>query len=185
MNQSHNPGRYRFCPLCAVVLELRPESGRERLTCPACGFIYYHNPVPAAGGVICRDRQICLVKRAITPRKGDWTLPAGFMEYEETAAVCAKREVAEETSLEVDTRELLGVYMGFDDPRQHAVLILYWMTERRRNEPVAGDDAAEVGFFSPEDMPENIAFRAHRDALEDIFADPNFTGTPSIGVADA
>jgi ADP-ribose pyrophosphatase YjhB (NUDIX family) len=137
--------------------------------------------VPAAGGVICRDGRICLVRRAVRPRLGDWTLPAGFLEYEETAQECARREIREETGLKVELSDLLGVYMGFDDSRQHAVLILFWTKEVEPLVPVAGDDADEVGFFAPGNIPENIAFRAHREALDDVLAHPRFRTGAAIG----
>ncbi|HUU44838.1 MAG TPA: NUDIX hydrolase [Acidobacteriota bacterium] len=174
-----DPGHYRFCPLCATELVLRPDGDRPRLTCPRCAFIYYHNPVPAAGGVIFREEQICLVRRAVPPRVGDWTLPAGFLEYEETSQECAVREIAEETGLRVAVGDLLGVYMGFDDSRQHALLIVYWVDELGDVQPVAGDDAAEVGFFAPAEIPANIAFRAHREALRDVFAHSRFRAAHS------
>ncbi len=163
-------GNFRFCPLCSAKLVVRAESLRERLTCPACGYIYYHNPVPAAGGVILRDGRVCLVRRSIEPRKGDWTLPAGFVEYDESAEQCAVREVAEETGLAIEIAAVHGVYAGFDDPRQRVVLVLYRTRETETRTPIAGDDADDVGFFAPDHLPPNIAFRAHRQALRDLFA---------------
>jgi ADP-ribose pyrophosphatase YjhB (NUDIX family) len=82
--------------------------------------------------------------------------------------------VGEETGLSAHAGDVLGVYSGFDDPRQHAVLIMYWMDETVMREPIAGDDAEEVIFFRAEDIPENIAFRAHREALRDAFVHPRF-----------
>ena len=178
VNQSHDPGDYRFCPLCATVLESRLDGTRRRLYCPRCGFVYYHNPVPAAGGVICRNGRVCLVRRAIDPRRGFWSLPAGFMEYNEAPRECARREIGEETGLDVAIDDVLGVYSGFDDPRQHAVLIVYWVHELAVRTPVAGDDADAIDFFSPEAVPANIAFRAHRDALADAFRSARFAGSP-------
>ena len=170
MTKGHDLGNFRFCPLCGISLVVRPESLRPRLTCPTCGYIYYHNPVPAAGGVILRDGCVCLVRRSIEPRRGDWTLPAGFVEYDESPESCAIREVAEETGLAIAIDGVLGVYAGFDDPRQHVVLVLYWAKETELRTPIAGDDAESVGFFAEEEIPSNIAFRAHRQALRDLFA---------------
>lgn len=167
-------GHYRFCPLCGAALVVRPDGNRDRLSCPACTFVYYHNPVPAAGGLICRSGRVCLVRRAIAPRRGDWTLPAGFMEYDESSEQCAAREIAEETGLSIAVEELLGVYMGFDDPRHRAVLLVYWVRELENRVPAAGDDAEAVEFFRPDEIPDNIAFRAHRQALDDAFAHPRF-----------
>lgn len=168
---NHDPGNFRHCPLCAASLELRAEGLRDRLTCPSCGYVYYHNPVPAAGGVILRDQRVCLVRRAIEPRLGDWSLPAGFIEHGESAAECVERELLEETGLMVKTESVLGVYSGFDDPRNHVILIIYRTRETEPRECVAGDDADAVDFFPMERIPPNIAFRAHRLALRDIYGD--------------
>lgn len=165
---------YQFCPRCATPLEDHREGQFARRRCLQCGFIHYRNPVPAAGGIIQRDTALCLVRRAFEPRKGYWSLPAGFMEYDESARQCAEREVSEETGLVAHAGDVLGVYSGFDDPRQHAVLIMYWMDETEMREPIAGDDAEEVVFFRAEDIPENIAFRAHRNAIRDAFVNPRF-----------
>lgn len=170
--------RYQFCPRCATPLEDFGEGQWIRRRCSHCGFIHYNNPVPAAGGIIRRDNAVCLVRRAFQPRKGDWSLPAGFMEYDESPRQCAEREVSEETGLSAHAGDVLGVYAGFDDPRQHAVLIVYWMDESGLSEPMAGDDAEEVHFFRSEDIPKNIAFRAHREALQDAFTNPRFAGNP-------
>jgi ADP-ribose pyrophosphatase YjhB (NUDIX family) len=144
---------------------------RRRLGCPACGYIYYHNPVPAAGGVILRDGKVCLVRRSVAPRIGDWTLPAGFIEYDESPRTCAEREIAEETGLCVKTGDVLGVYDGHDDPRHHAILIVYRTHETETRTLIAGDDADRAVFFAVSGIPANIAFRAHRQALHDLYGD--------------
>ncbi len=168
---------FKFCPRCATALVGFQEGHQSRLRCPACGFVHYHNPVPAAGGIIIRDGAICLVLRAFEPRKGYWSLPAGFMEYNESPKQCAEREVGEETGLFVRATDILGVYAGFDDPRQHAVLIVYWMEEHDIRPAIAGDDAEEVRFFRSDELPERIAFRAHREALRDTIASERFAGS--------
>jgi len=177
MSHSLTLGNFRYCPLCANPLAPKADGQRERLSCPACGYIYYHNPVPAAGGVILRDGKVCLVRRSVQPRLGDWTLPAGFIEYDESPRACAEREIAEETGLAVKTDDVLGVYDGFDDPRHHAVLIVYHMHEITKKTLIAGDDADRAEFFAAADIPDNIAFRAHRQALHDLFGD-DYTGGP-------
>jgi len=171
MNDDHTLGTFRFCPLCAVPLTPHADGRRRRLGCSTCGYIYYHNPVPAAGGVVLRDGRVCLVRRSVQPRRGDWTLPAGFIEYDESPNACAEREIAEETGLRVTTGAVFGVYDGFDDPRHHAVLILYRMQETEERPLVAGDDADRAEFFAAHEIPANIAFHAHRCALRDLYGD--------------
>lgn len=166
------PTQFKFCPRCATSLEHFQEGHQARRRCPACGYIHYNNPVPAAGGIIVRDGAICLVRRAFEPRRGFWSLPAGFMEYNESPRQCAERELTEETGLVARATDVLGVYSGFDDPRQHAVLIVYWMEESDRRPAMSGDDAEAVEFFRRDTLPKDIAFRAHHEALHDTFNSP-------------
>lgn len=173
------PTLFAYCPRCAAPLEDFQEGHQSRRRCPACGYIHYNNPVPAAGGIILRDRAICLVRRAFEPRRGFWSLPAGFMEYNESPRQCAEREVGEETGLAARATDVVGVYAGFDDPRQHAVLIVYWMEELELRPVVAGDDADDVQFFRHDKLPEGIAFRAHREAMHDTFTSTRFADLQS------
>ncbi len=156
-----------YCPRCAQALEPRDEHGTMRPTCPACGYIWYRNPVPAAGVLLVEEGRILLVRRRFDPRAGAWCLPAGFMEAGEHPEVTATRETREETGLAVRLTGLFGVYAGFDDPRVRTVLILY-TAEREHGVLVAGDDALEAGFFPLEAPPEEIAFASHRQAMVEL-----------------
>ncbi len=157
----------RFCPRCAQGLVGRDDHGVMRPTCAGCGYIWYRNPVPAAGVLVVEDGRILLVKRRYDPRAGAWCLPAGFMEAGEHPEASAVRETLEETGLRVRLTGLFGVYAGFDDPRVRAVLILY-TAEREGGELVAGDDALEAAFFPLESPPEDLAFAAHRQAIHEL-----------------
>ncbi len=162
-----NPKKFRFCPRCGARLREENHHGRIRLVCPNCGFIFYQNPVPAAGVILTRDNNVLLVKRKFEPRAGMWSLPAGFMEYGETVEETAVRELKEETNLDVKLIRLFGVYTGCDDPRNQAVLIMY-EGSILGGELRPGDDASEVHFFPLDDLPEEIAFEAHRKVLEEL-----------------
>jgi 8-oxo-dGTP diphosphatase len=157
---------FRFCPLCATALKPADLDGRTRLRCPApdCGYIFYQNPIPAAGAVIVEDNRILMVKRAHPPKIGWWTLPAGFMEWDEHPTQTAVRELKEETGLDVRLTDFFEVYSGSDDCRNNAILILY-LAERIGGTLVAGDDASEVRFFGFDELPDRIAFESHRRAL--------------------
>jgi ADP-ribose pyrophosphatase YjhB (NUDIX family) len=159
---------YRYCLRCGAELINKKIDHKERKVCPVCKFVFYHNPVPAAGVVIQKDNKILLVKRKYEPYKGDWCLPAGFMEYDESPEKCAIRETKEEINLDVELDGLFGVYSGKDDPRTHAVLVMYW-AKVKGGKLRPGDDAEEVRFFAREEIPKNIAFLAHRQIIKEYF----------------
>ena len=162
---------YRFCPLCAEPLELKQLDGRPRMVCSRadCDFVFYQNPVPAAGAVIVENDKILLVKRAHPPRVNWWCIPAGFMEWNEHPSQTAVREVEEETGLIIKLSSFFEVYSGNDDPRNNAVLMLY-LADVIGGEMRASDDALDVRYFSFDELPEKIAFISHQQALADYTA---------------
>jgi ADP-ribose pyrophosphatase YjhB (NUDIX family) len=161
---------FRHCPRCATPLEPRDDHGTARPVCPACGFIHYRNPAPAAGVLLPSAAGVLMVRRKYAPRAGTWCLPAGFMEYGETPEACAIRELREETGVEAELTGLFGVFAGLDDPRVRAVLILY--TARHVSGDLQpGDDAVDARYFPLEALPTEIAFEAHRLALARLRAD--------------
>jgi 8-oxo-dGTP diphosphatase len=123
--------------------------------------------VPAAGVVVVEDGRVLMVQRKFEPRAGQWTLPAGFVEYDEHVEACAARETREETGLRVELTRLLGAYMAMDDPRVQVVLLLY-LARRVGGELRAGDDASDARFFALDETPPDIAFKAHEQALADV-----------------
>jgi len=159
---------FRFCPRCGQGLVKKILDGRERLKCinETCDFIYYHNPIPAAGAIVAADNGILMVKRAVMPKVGWWCLPAGFMEWSEHPSQTAVRELKEETGLDIELKSLFEIYSGQDDPRMNAVLILY-IASITGGTLTAGDDAMEAKFFAFDDLPDKIAFISHRQALAD------------------
>ena len=159
---------YRICPRCGEPLVERRLDGHLRMVCSSetCGFIFYHNPTPAAGAIVIQEDKLLLVKRAHPPRIGWWCFPAGFMEWQEHPAQTAVREVGEETGLKIELVRFFQVYAGNDDPRTNAVLILY-LARVVGGELRAADDALEVEWFSPASPPAEIAFLSHRQALAD------------------
>ncbi len=159
---------YRYCPRCGAEMVKKRIDHNERKVCPVCKFVYYHNPAPAAGVVIEKEGKILLVKRKFEPYKGDWCLPAGFMEYDESPERCAIRETKEELNVDVKLGGLYGVYSGKDDPRTHAVLVMYW-AKVIGGKLKPGDDAEEIEFFAKDQIPDNIAFLAHRQILKEFF----------------
>lgn len=157
---------FTYCPWCNAELAEADIDGKIRKHCPKCDFINYRNPIPAAGAIIDNSWGILLVKRKYAPYIGDWCFPAGFMEYGESPQHCCIRELKEETGLDIKLNSLFNVYAGHDDPRTRAVLILY-LALADNLEPVPGDDALEAQYFPIDNLPSNIAFAAHRQAIKE------------------
>lgn len=158
---------YRHCPRCGGKLDVQMLEGRDRPVCIECNFVFYQNPAPAVGVIVIEDGKVLLVKRKFDPRKGGWTLPAGFVEYEEHVEDCAVRELKEETNLDVSLTGIFGAYSAMDDPRVRVVLLLY-TGDRIGGELRAGDDASDARFFPIDELPEPIAFKAHVQALTEV-----------------
>ncbi len=141
---------YRFCPQCASSLELRSadEDGgpKQRLRCTACEFTHWNNPTPVLAAVIeCSDRD----GQVLLARNASWTgkmfgLITGFMEAGETPEEGIRREVAEETSLQVDTLKLIGVY---DFQRMNQVIVAYHASAR--GEVRLSPELAEYRLYAP------------------------------------
>jgi 8-oxo-dGTP diphosphatase len=159
---------YKYCLRCGAEMVEKTVDHHKRKACPVCEYVFYHNPVPAAGVVIEEDGRLLLVKRKFEPYKGDWCLPAGFMEYDESPEQCAIRETKEELGVDVELVGLFGVYSGKDDPRTHAVLVMYW-AKMTGGELEPGDDAQKIEFFGKDEIPSNIAFLAHRQIIKEFF----------------
>jgi 8-oxo-dGTP diphosphatase len=161
---------FPFCPRCRAALQLRPDGGRQRPTCLQCGFVQYLNPAPGAAVILRRGGMVCLVERRFPPRQGQWTLPTGFMEWNETIAETAVRETQEETGLEVHLTGLFAVHTGILPPDQPVVVVFY-TAEEIGGQLRPGDDAAQAGFFPLDALPGRIAFAVHRQVLRDLGAD--------------
>jgi len=158
---------FKFCPHCGIRLEIRIREDRKRPTCPSCGFTDYQNPAPAAGCVVFDEGRLLMVQRAHKPFVGDWTIPAGYCEWEENPSQTAVRELKEETGLDVKISGIFKIYNGHDDPRTNAILVLYF-ADIVGGKLRPADDAMRAAFFAREELPQNIAFEAHRQALIDL-----------------
>jgi ADP-ribose pyrophosphatase YjhB (NUDIX family) len=154
----------RFCPRCATKLEKKQFERHEHPACPNCDYVYWNNPIPAAGCLIEQGGNILLIRRKSPPHAGEWSLPVGFLQYGETAEQAAAREVAEETGLRVEVMALIGSYSDvINEQRSHLVLIF-----RGRiigGALCAGDDAEAVEWFSENFLPP-IAFLSAQRAVE-------------------
>lgn len=151
---------------------------RERLICDGCGVVIYENPKIVVGSVAAWEEKILLCRRAINPRKGYWTLPAGYLELNEQAAEGALREAWEEARAELLLDQLLAVY---SIPRISQIQLIY-RAALRAPDVEAGPESAEVGLFAWEEIPwPDLAFPSvhwalghYREVLgETVFAPRN------------
>jgi ADP-ribose pyrophosphatase YjhB (NUDIX family) len=155
----------RFCPSCGTEVERRvpPGDDRERHVCPACGTVHYQNPRVVVGSVCTLGERLLLCRRAIAPRRGFWTIPAGYLELGETAENGAVREAWEEARARIELEGLLAVYSV---ERIGQVQLLY--RARLLHEDVAaGPESLEVRLIGWGEIPwEELAFPTVRWILD-------------------
>jgi ADP-ribose pyrophosphatase YjhB (NUDIX family) len=154
-----------FCPSCGAPLASRyvPDEGRERLVCTQCDRIHYINPIVVAGVLPVAEGRIWLLRRAIEPRYGAWTFPAGYMEMGESVAEAAVRETREELNLEVRLGNLFNVYSL---PTMSSVTVVY--LAEALGEPSIGQETLDFASFAPDEVPwPDLAFWSTQQALRD------------------
>ncbi|RME49673.1 MAG: NUDIX domain-containing protein [Chloroflexi bacterium] len=139
-----------YCPECGSKLSMSFVAGRERPVCPTCGFVYYRNPAPVVLVSVTRDGRLLHVRRLIEPLKGYWAPPGGYVEYDETVEDAAVREVKEETNLDIVIEGLLNVYSRPDT----GIVFIAYRGRVAGGEPQAGEDAGDVAFFGPDELPD-------------------------------
>ena len=170
-----------YCSHCGAPLTLKVPAGDNRLrhVCERCGTIHYQNPKMVVGCIPEWEDRILLCRRAIEPRYGLWTLPAGFMENGETVAECAVRETLEEAGARV---ELLGLYSLINLPDINQVYLMY----RARLLDLdfqPGEESLEAALFSEAEIPwQDIAFRTIHITLDHFWADRK-TGSYDLHVS--
>ena len=160
----------KFCANCgaAVVKRVPPGDTLPRWCCDQCGEIHYQNPRVVVGTVPEHEGRILLCRRAIEPRYGYWTLPAGFMENAETTGEAAQRETVEEAGADI---ELGAVFTMISVPGVNQVH-LYYLARLRSLEFKPGEETLEVAMFQESDIPWNdLAFRTVAATLRHWFAD--------------
>ncbi len=160
----------KYCPECAAPLEFVVPEGddRSRYVCPACGTIHYQNPKIVTGTIPVHGDRILLCRRAIEPRYGLWTVPAGFMENAETVQAGALRETREEANARV---RLEGLHAVYNLPHINQVYMLFRGTLLDLDfHP--GHESLEVKLFDERDIPwDALAFPVVIEALKAYFDD--------------
>ncbi|WP_420591097.1 NUDIX hydrolase [Bacterioplanoides sp.] len=163
----------KFCSHCATPVEVKTPEGdnRPRFVCPGCDTIFYQNPRIVAGTLpVYRNgdlHQILLCKRAIEPRKGYWTLPAGFMENGESTVQAAERETLEEANARVISQ---SAFTMISVPHINQVHLFY-LADLPEPEFSSGSESLEVALFDEKDIPwKEIAFPTVARTLKHYFA---------------
>src|SRR5471030_1401692 len=159
-----------FCSQCGARVALRIPAGDNvpRAVCDACGVIHYENPKIVVGCLPAYGERILICKRAIEPRYGLWTLPAGFMENDESASEGAAREALEEANAQVEIEDLYTVY---SIPHISQVYMMF-RAKLLNTDFSAGTESLEVKLVSEDEIPcDQIAFTMVRRTLEHYLDD--------------
>ncbi|HBT56886.1 MAG TPA: NUDIX hydrolase, partial [Pseudomonas sp.] len=160
----------KFCSECGQGVTARVPDGdtRSRFVCDHCQTIHYQNPRIVAGCLAVHGQQVLLCRRAIEPRRGFWTLPAGFMENGETTEEAALRETWEEARARLQQQEL---YMLFNLPHINQVY-MFFRGELADLEFSAGEESLEVRLFHEHEIPwDKLAFPTVGKTLKQYFLD--------------
>ncbi len=161
----------KHCKNCGNAVEYRlPDDGdtKQRAVCPACGTVHYENPLNVVGTVPYWGDQVLLCKRNIEPRWGKWTLPAGFMELNETVAEGAARETLEESGA---VFELEGLF-SLVNVAQVGQVHLFYRARLLSAQFDPGHETLEARLFTEAEIPwEEIAFRTVKETLTRYFDD--------------
>lgn len=154
---------FRYCPRCATPLVPGEIAGLRRQYCPApgCDFIHFVNPLPVACCLVLHGGGVVLIRRGIEPRLGYWALPAGYIEAHETTEQAARRETREETGLEVELLELLGVHTFVARPPRPNGLGIFYLARATGGTLAPGDDATDARIFPLDGLPPDLAFPSH------------------------
>jgi ADP-ribose pyrophosphatase YjhB (NUDIX family) len=160
----------KYCSTCGheVVFRVPPGDNRERFLCEQCATVHYQNPRIVTGCLAVWEDRVLLCKRDIDPRRGLWTLPAGFLENGETAQAGAARETWEEARARVEIHDL---YTMFSLPHISQIYLFY-RGLLVNGEFAAGDETQDADLFREQDIPwAELAFPVVRDTLQHFFRD--------------
>ena len=163
---------WRYCPRCAsgLVFGAAPGEPEEVLHCPACGLVIYDNPAATASALVVHEGRLLLTRRARDPYAGMWDVPGGFVEPLEHPADAVRRELLEETGLETQVGELLGIYCDVYGAGGVTTLNLFDLAHVVGGLERPADDVSEIGWFAASALPplDQIAFQNGRDAISEL-----------------
>ncbi len=174
--------RIEHCQVCGTRVEYRvpDDDNRERAVCPACHHVHYVNPLNVVGTLPVWEDKVLLCRRNIEPRKGFWTLPAGFMELGESTEEGAARETDEEAGARIEVQGLYCVINVLTAGQVH----FFYRARLLDTDFAPGPETIEAQLFSEKDIPwDELAFRTVRMTLEKFYED-RVTGQFAIHCAD-
>lgn len=151
-----------YCPRCAGRLASRPVEAKPRLVCDQCGFVFYLDPKLAVAVVLPYQGGILLGRRAISPQRGFWSFPSGYVDRGEVVEEAAVREVQEETGLEIQLDGLVGLYSRGGNP----VVLAVYTGHAVGGTLAPGAEMLELGVFPPDALPA-MAFPHDREIIAD------------------
>ncbi|HEU4460600.1 MAG TPA: NUDIX hydrolase [Methylibium sp.] len=161
---------FQHCKACGAAVEYRVPAGdnAERAVCPACGTIHYENPLNVVGAIPVWQGRVLLCRRAIEPRRGYWTLPAGFLELGETLEQGAQRETLEEAGARIELQGLFSVLSVVRVGQVH----LFYRAALLDVDFAPGEESLEVGLFAEDEIAwDDLAFRTVTQTLRWYFDD--------------
>jgi 8-oxo-dGTP diphosphatase len=157
---------WKLCPRCGAELAL--DDGKAE--CRVCGFLFYAHSAATANAVCLDDHgRILLTRRANAPFQRSWDIPGGFLREGEHPLDGLRRELGEETGLEIEPRDFLGIWMDrySEDESGVATLNLYWTAFVLGGDAAAADDVSELRWFGRDELPplDELAFRCNGPVL--------------------
>jgi ADP-ribose pyrophosphatase YjhB (NUDIX family) len=164
------PRRIKHCRACGgpTAYRVPADDNRDRAICSACGEIHYENPINVVGTVPFWDDQVLLCRRNIEPRRGLWTLPAGFLELGESTADGARRETDEEAGARIELGALFTVLNVVRAGQVH----FFYLARLLDTRFAPGPETIETQLFREHEVPwDEIAFRTVRETLKRYFDD--------------
>lgn len=157
---------YKYCPFCATLLVEKLISYTRRPTCPQCSFTFFLEPKVVTVVVIEHEGKILLGRRNMNPAKGMWSFFGGYVDRGEKVEEAAIREVKEETNLDVQLEELIGLYSERGNPHILVVYRASVLNNDVSNLAAQPEEMRELAFFTLEDRPE-LAFPFDKQILSD------------------
>ena len=158
--------KLKYCPKCSARCDLISSGKHSRLKCPRCGFILYQNPFPGVVVLIVENDMVLLGKRAKKVfMGGKWSLPGGFIEFDEDFLSACHREVMEETGLSIKIISIISVVSNFLSPDLHTLVIVL-LAEKTSGKLRPGDDMVKLEWFPLSGPFPVMAFEADKHIID-------------------